>query len=75
MFKNDVFDVTLYDREGNETYHTSIATFDKMTDWLADRVLMDRKASRAVIRDQHNGVGEVSLDELWDRLVVEGYIC
>lgn len=73
MYDNDVFDVTLYDRDGNETYCTKIATFDRVTSWLTERVF-DGKASRATVRGQHGQYGEVNLDEMYDRLVANGYI-
>jgi len=74
MYDNDVFDVTLYDKNGNELYCTKVATFDRVTDWLADRAIDDSKAWTAMVRGQHGQCGEVNLAELYDRLVIEGYV-
>ena len=73
MYDNDTFEVTLYDRDGNETYCTKIDTFDRVTSWLADKVL-EGSASKATVRGEHYQYGEVDLDEQRDRLVAEGYI-
>lgn len=73
MYDNDVFSVTLFDRKGNETYHTKIATFERVAEWLADKVL-ERSASRAIVVGQHGQCGEADLDAQYDRLVAEGYI-
>ena len=74
MYEKDVFEVTLYDRKGNEVGFRKIATFDRTSDFLADEALREGGASKATVRGQHYQYGEVDLDQLHDRLVIEGYI-
>ena len=73
-YDNDVFDVTLFDKHGNELYCTKIATFDRVTDWLAEECLNRPEAWTATVRGQHGQYGEVNLAELHDRLVLAGYV-
>lgn len=73
MYDNDVFEVTLFDRSGKETYRTKIATYDRVVEWLTDKVF-DGSASKAVVIGQHGQCGTVDLDAQHDRLVAEGYI-
>lgn len=74
MYDNDVFDVTVFDRDGNELSYRHIKRFDRVTDYLANVVLTVPKASKATVYGQHGQYGEVNLDEMYDRLVIEGYI-
>lgn len=79
MTDNEVYEVAVYDLDGNECYFTKIATFNRVTSWLADKILEGRDndgptVSKAVVRSQHYDTAEVDLLELWDRLVIEGYI-
>lgn len=70
----DVFDVTLFDKDGNEYYFTHIKKLSRVVDWLAERCLDDPKAWKATIYGQHYQYGEVNLAELHDKLVLDGYV-
>ena len=74
MYERDVFDVTIFDRNGNELYCTHIATYDRTVDWLADECLSCPESWTATVRGQHGQYGEVNLAELHDRLLAEGYM-
>lgn len=67
-YDNDVFDVTLFDKRGNELLYTHIATLDRVAEFLAEKCVDDNRMWRATIYGQHYQYGEVDLASIADKV-------